>query len=335
MRNQGSLAPTLALILLSFLVPSSNAIAQDLKGAVEQLARDLGNSVPEGRLLVVAISDFPDLQGTVSDLGRYVAERLVTRLSARPEKFRVIERRRLDQVLTELRLSLTDLVDPAKAEQLGKMLGAQAIVVGTLSDLGNNVDIDARIIEIGTNSTLPGVSVTLSKEDTVRQLLERGRLIPAFGANRTGGETSSSPSTVSSSGSYESSELKVDIESIQILKTEQVLVTLRCTSRKPLAIALNVGGYVDQYSYYPTYAVDEVGNRYPLERASALSKHPTYMAAGIPITATLTFSYHGFTPGEVLSLATDIDLFDVNERGDVGKRLKTLNIWIRNIKPKK
>jgi hypothetical protein len=40
-------------------------------------------------------------------------------------------------------------------------------------------------------------------------------------------------------------------------------------------------------------------------------------------------------PGELLSLATDIDVFSADERGTAGKRLKTLNIWIRNMKPSK
>ena len=147
--------------------------AVDLKEGVEQLATQLAKSVPEGKQLRVAVTDFPDLQEVTSDLGRYIAERLTTRLSQNP-KFWVIERRRLGQVLGELRFSMSDLVDPNKAKRLGQMVGVEAIVVGSISELGNQVDLDARMIEIETGKMLPGATVTISKDQVVAELLQRG-----------------------------------------------------------------------------------------------------------------------------------------------------------------
>lgn len=161
------------------LVFSGSAQSAELKEAVEQLADQLAKSVPEGRTLRVVVADFPDLERVTSNLGRYIAERLTTRLSAHTQKFRVIERRRLAQVLGELRFSMSDLVDPDKAKQLGRMLGAEAIVVGTVSDLGNVVDVDARIIEIETNNSLPGVTAAISQDDTVRRMKQEGRVAEA------------------------------------------------------------------------------------------------------------------------------------------------------------
>src|SRR5437867_9203490 len=180
---EGRLMRTKAIVgLLIFslgalMVVASPAFAQvmELKDGVERLAAELAKSVPTGKTLRVAVTDFPDLQGVTSNLGRYVAERLTTRLSAQTEKFRVIERRRLGQVLGELNFSMSDLVDPSKAKQLGRMLGVEAIVVGTVSDLGNSVDIDARIIEIETNNILRGMTVGISKDETVRRLWDEGR----------------------------------------------------------------------------------------------------------------------------------------------------------------
>src|SRR6202043_2678867 len=180
--------------------------------------------------LSVAVAECPDLQGVPSDLGRYAAERLVTRLSARPAQFSVIERRRLDQVLGELRFGLTDLVDPAKAKQLRKMIGVDAIVVGTISDLGNSVDIDARIIEIETSRTFPGVSVSLSKDDTVKQLLERGRAMPATSAGAAG----SRPAPASASHPLpvdERPELRVAVEALQGTSNNRRGVWLRLRTK--------------------------------------------------------------------------------------------------------
>jgi len=148
--------------------------AQDVRTGVEQLAAQIAQAAPEGRQLRVAVADFPDLQNVTSDLGRYIASRLTTRLVQSP-KFSVIERQRLNQVLGELKFSMSDLVDPAKAKQLGRMVGVEAIIVGTVSDLGNQVDLDARMIEIETNRMILGATVTISKDPTVEEMLKRGR----------------------------------------------------------------------------------------------------------------------------------------------------------------
>jgi TolB-like protein len=149
-------------------------LAQDFRTGIEQLASQLSKSGLEGRQLRVAVADFPDLQGVTSDLGRFVASRLTTRLAQSP-KFSVIERQRLGQVLAELRFGMSDLVDPTKAKQLGRMAGVEGIVVGTVSDLGNQVDLDARLIDIETNRMLLTATATISKDQVVMQMLERGR----------------------------------------------------------------------------------------------------------------------------------------------------------------
>jgi len=54
---------------------------------VEQLATQIAKAAPDGKPLRVAVADFPDLQGVTSDLGRYIASRLTTRLAQVPRFF--------------------------------------------------------------------------------------------------------------------------------------------------------------------------------------------------------------------------------------------------------
>jgi hypothetical protein len=187
-----------------------------------------------------------------SDLGRYIASRITTRL-AQSRKFFVVERQRLTQVLTELKFSMSDLVDPAKAKQLGRMVGVEAIVVGTLSDLGDYVDIDARMIDIETSRTFFGTTVTLKKDQTITQMMERGREIPAAGSR----PTTAAPPTISlGTAKYQDlKKLRVEVEGLQIMADGGVVVYLSYVNkaREELVIGLALD---------KTFLVDNAGNRY-------------------------------------------------------------------------
>lgn len=247
-------------LVLSFV---ASVFAQDVRSGVEQLASQVEKGAPDGKQLRVAVADFPDLQGVTSELGRFIAGRLTTRLAQSP-KFLVIERQRLGQVLAELRFSMSDLVDPNKAKQLGKMAGVEAIVVGTIADLGSQLDVDARLIELETTRMLLGTSVTIAKDPTVIAMLERGRVetpgsAPASGVPQSGrGPSEAGPSlrgfTVSSK------VFTFELLSIERLGDE-LKVTLAYTHKRDprLNVAIN---------HRETYMVDNAGRRYPFTGAS-------------------------------------------------------------------
>jgi hypothetical protein len=86
--------------------------------------------------IMVGVATFSDqtgkrLAGPATD---YVTETLV-----RLKYFRVLERSQMDQVLKELARQQSDLVDEKTAVELGRHLGAQATVVGSVSGAGYNV----------------------------------------------------------------------------------------------------------------------------------------------------------------------------------------------------
>jgi esterase/lipase superfamily enzyme len=168
-----SIAAVLALQILTGLHHGAFAI-EPIEG-IEHLARQLAEGIQEGKSFKLVVADLPDLEGPNSDLGRLVAERLATRLSGYSREFQVAERRRLGQALYELRFGMSDLLDPTKAKQVGKMLDVDALVLVTVKDLGDEVQATARIIEIETNLRLAAGSSAISKKDlAVRQIPEKG-----------------------------------------------------------------------------------------------------------------------------------------------------------------
>ncbi len=255
------------LLLFSVLTAS----AQDIRAGVEQLASQIDKASPEGKQLRVAVADFPDLQGVTSDFGRYVASRLTTRLAQSP-KFFVIERQRLGQVLAELKFGMSDLVDPAKAKQLGLMVGVEAILVGTVSDLGNQVDLDARMIEIETNRMLLGATVTISKDPTVTAMLERGRQETVAAPEGLG-----APSAVIAAPAPQSKAVqRVEFEwGVADLKNCTIAgTTVRCDFTVTNK-TYNLSGIYIWASQTTLY--DDLGNEYHAERAALASKIGEYV----------------------------------------------------------
>lgn len=75
--------------------------------------------------------------GTNVDVGRGITDLLVTHL-VQDGSYSVIERRALDQILAEQNFSNSDRADATSAAQIGRLLGVDAVVVGSITQFGND-----------------------------------------------------------------------------------------------------------------------------------------------------------------------------------------------------
>ena len=69
------------------------------------------------------------------DIGKGVADMVVTNL-VKDGTFSVIERKKLDAILQEQNFSNSDRANPSSAAKIGKLLGVNAIVVGSITQFG-------------------------------------------------------------------------------------------------------------------------------------------------------------------------------------------------------
>ena len=140
---------------------------------VSELSQQIATKMTAKQKTTVAVVEFTDLQGNVTDFGRFLAEELVTRLGDL-EKFKVIERQLLNKIISEQKLSLTGIVDPASAKQLGKILGVEAIVAGSITNLAQNVRVNARLISTETGEVFATAAADIFKDESVTGLLSSG-----------------------------------------------------------------------------------------------------------------------------------------------------------------
>jgi TolB-like protein len=103
----------------------------------------------------VAILYF-DYDGKDDDLAllrKGLAQMLITDLLATPA-IRVVERDRLQEVLTELKLQATTKLDATSAVKAGKLLGARYLVIGGYFDVMKAFRVDARVVDVETGKVM-------------------------------------------------------------------------------------------------------------------------------------------------------------------------------------
>jgi len=74
--------------------------------------------------------------GTNVDVGQGVSDLLLNTL-VKDGSFSIIERKNLDKILAEQNFSNSDRADPSSAAKIGRLLGVDAILVGSVTQFGN------------------------------------------------------------------------------------------------------------------------------------------------------------------------------------------------------
>ena len=152
------------------------------------------------------------LFGTDIDVGRGISDMLVTSL-VNEGTYSVVERAMLDQILAEQDFSNSDRADSRSAAQIGQVLSVDAIIVGSVTQFGNDtrstglggvgravgrfgfggfdqeeskaiVAIDARIIDVDTAEILAVAQGTGESSRRSTSILGGGGSWRRFGAGR-------------------------------------------------------------------------------------------------------------------------------------------------------
>ena len=169
--KRGRRIATLATLLLFV---HTTVQGMDTEGAADQLATQIAQTMPDGRGIKIAVTDFTDDRGVTSDYGRRAAHLLILRLGFNP-RLMPIEWNVLGLVLSQLNLKRSDLAKLENARLLAKQFGTDIVVVGSLADLGEQIALGARVLDVATGQTLGFASANVTKDSKVIRLLEAGR----------------------------------------------------------------------------------------------------------------------------------------------------------------
>ena len=110
---------------------------------------------------IVAIKNFEVIMGRNEAVAKYVQEDVTTAL-VNSGQFNVVERLKLKSVLEELVLNQTGSMDPKSAKQVGKLLGADVILTGTLAATGEKWNVNLRIVNTETGLIMAAINKVAS-----------------------------------------------------------------------------------------------------------------------------------------------------------------------------
>ena len=161
----------LAYLLVAVLgIGCQTAAGQDMRPTSTGLASKITAS---GRK-TIAVVDFTDLQGNVTELGRFLAEELSVALVGDARGFEVIDRTSLKVILQEHKLASQGLIDPATARKLGQIAGVDTLVTGTITPLGESVHVALKVLDTTTAKMIAGFTVEVPRTKAVDELLGKG-----------------------------------------------------------------------------------------------------------------------------------------------------------------
>jgi TolB-like protein len=180
---------------------SAATLQGELRRLADVLAGGINASFKDARYSQFAVVTFEETGSSTSEkqLGTLVAAELTTLLQ-RDHGLMIIERTQLAKVLDELALGQTGLTDPQKSAEVGKLLGAEALIVGNVAEAGDRYLANARVVMVAnaqvafsTQGQLPAADlVALSSEAVVLRTragaVYRSLLLPGWGQlyNREG-----------------------------------------------------------------------------------------------------------------------------------------------------
>lgn len=144
--------------------------AQSLDQQLQLLFREVVLELQQVSSGKLAVSGFSHNNGQDSALIALLNEKAVSDLAGL-EQLRILERSKLEAVLTEQELALSDLVDTENAIQIGRIMAADLLLTGTVIEMTQSVIIFSRIIDVVSGEIESAAQVIIPKSADLEQLL--------------------------------------------------------------------------------------------------------------------------------------------------------------------
>jgi TolB-like protein len=156
----------IGVILLS--IPTSSLLAQQpvsLDEAIQTATGEIEGNLAQGIKLAVLNFNSPSQR-----FSNYVLDEMMTTL-VKNRKITVVDRANLELIRGEMNFQMSGDVSDSSAQSIGRMLGAQSIVSGSIEDIGTYYRIRFRTIEVESATVQALSSISVRKDNHIANLM--------------------------------------------------------------------------------------------------------------------------------------------------------------------
>jgi TolB-like protein len=197
----------------------------DLDIAIRDASNYLNDNIPQGNKVVII-----NIQSDYAALSEYIIEELIAN-AVNDKMFSVVDRAQLEQIRMELNFQLSGEVSDDSALEIGRFLGAQTIVSGAISELGDRHRIRIRALNVETAEVQGQYNRNINPSRTIAALM-RG------GSTQTANYGTTTPRTSRDDTSGQTTQA-------------QTTPTTPATTTSPATTARPTGPANGTYTFYP------------------------------------------------------------------------------------
>ena len=125
-------------------VSSDKVRVESSDRAIANISRELIRRLPANSTIVIV-----NVSSDNKELSMYIVDELEYRLVG-ANKFRIVDRRRLEVILSEHKFQMTGLVSDSSVVSIGEMLGANIVITGDITHTGSQRRLSIRALDVKT-----------------------------------------------------------------------------------------------------------------------------------------------------------------------------------------
>jgi TolB-like protein len=127
------------------------------------LGKELSNAAVKSGMHLVVILPFSPADSSSAKDGRIISERLTTQVVSNGD-IRAVERTLLSRLMAERRLESNGMFDRSELKEIGHVAAAEGIITGSFFASGQEVSVQARLIDVETGVILAALERRVEKD---------------------------------------------------------------------------------------------------------------------------------------------------------------------------
>jgi len=270
---------------------------------IRELSSEIADNIASARITRIAVVNFTDLQGNVTQLGRFIADEFAVGLLSKSKGFEIVDRTHLQTLIKEHKLSTTGLIDPATAQKLGQIAGVDALVTGFITPLSDSINISVKILNAKTARWIGGNSAKIPITADIKSLLANG--IQVGGNGGTSSKKKEQKSKLKTKQEVEANGFSINMQKCERTGSTVIFYFIITNNKEERHLCTRTFKcrIFDNLGNESTSASIQVG-----KTSSHFSAGST-LISGVPVKASVTFE-------KVSSKADFIKLLEINWESD-------------------